>query len=373
MSPLTRSAIATILLLAGVEGGLLGQAVQRAQKLCPPCAAVSSVQNNLDKLPASTLDDRQWALGPHGVNVPWHPFEPLPGGTRLPGEGATVVQIDTGVTEHPLLAAATIDLHAADDLFGPGHRNVDLLLAGFLRFPGHGTKTASVIVGRSEDVKMGIVGIAPGARLIPIRATEGVLLFGRMLGELNADQHRIARAINEATLGSKGLLGRDVDVISMSLGGVPPTSDLCPAVEKATKAGIIVVVAAGNQVRRAVFPARCPTAIAVAGSTYNEEPWSGSAGHETVAIAAPAEGVWTAAVMNGVFCIEASSGTSFATALVAGLAAEWTVRHPRAPSTQAARHANFKKALQETARPWKNASWTRKFGPGIVDATRLFP
>jgi serine protease len=359
--------------LALANGTIAGHAQVLAQKVCPPCAAIASVQGSLDKLPREVLGNQQWALGARGVNVPWKPFEKLPpDNKRVAGEGATVVQIDTGVTNHPLLAAATVDVHAADDLFGPGHRNIDLLLSGFLRFPGHGTKTASVIVGRAADLQTGIVGVAPGVHLIPVRATEGVLLFGSAIGELNADQHRVARALNEAARGRAGLFNRDVDVISMSLGGWPPTDDLCAAVAKATDAGVIVIVAAGNEVRRAVYPARCPTAIAVAGSTYNEEVWSGSAGHETVAIAAPAEGVWTAAVMNGVSCIESSSGTSFATALVAGLAAEWSVRHPRTAETQASRHHEFRKALQQSARPWKKTSWARKYGAGIVDATKLF-
>lgn len=221
-----------------VLSGRLAARQALAQKICPPCAAVQSVQSGLDTLPPGALGDKQWALGPNGVHVPWKPLDDS-SGRPLPGTGATVVQIDTGVTSHPLLAGSMVDVHAADDLYGPGHRNVDLLLGGLLRFPGHGTKAASVIVARPEkaNISTGILGVAPGVRLIPVRGTEGVVLFGRQLGQLNADQHRIARALNEAAKHGKGLFNARVDVISMSLGGWPPTSDLCVAVENATKAG----------------------------------------------------------------------------------------------------------------------------------------
>src|SRR4030095_2311528 len=81
-------------------------------------------------------------------------------GYRL-GTGATILQIDTGVTHHPLLPdlagddkddepatrrpRSGVGFHGADGFFGIGYSNEDPLLAGLLRFPGHGTKTSSVI------------------------------------------------------------------------------------------------------------------------------------------------------------------------------------------------------------------------------------
>ena len=346
-----------------------------AAKICPPCDAVASAQpSGAADLPAGALTDHSWAVArDRGVRAPWAPLERLPDG-RLPGEGAIVAQIDTGVTAHPLLPADRVDLHAADDMFGAGSRNTDLLLSGFLRFPGHGTKTASTIVG-SATVEMEQFGIAPGVHLVPIRATEGVVLFPGPLGGLKADGNVISRALYTIAAGPGPFLRvpRRVDVVSMSLGGWPETPGMCDAVKAATDAGVIVIIAAGNEVRRTTYPAKCPTAIAVAGSTYDDTVWKGSAGSAEVAIAAPAEGVWTAAVMNGEYCIEASSGTSFATALVAGLAAEWSVRHPLVEATKAQRYREFRDALQRTARPWADARWARNYGPGIVNAAELLP
>lgn len=363
--------------LAIVSGAVIQAAVIVAQqpgaiqKVCPPCSAVAS-QQQVGDLPADALATRDWALGRHGINVPWMPGETLNG--RLPGAGATIVQIDTGVTDHPLLTNGNVDRVAADGLFGPGHTSRDPLLGGALRFPGHGTKTASVIVAQPNGAMTGLYGAAPGARLIPIRATEGVILFNRPIGELNADQHRIARALNEAARHTNGILRQRVDVVSMSLGGWPPDPALCESVRNAAAAGIIVVVAAGNKVRRTKYPAMCPDAIAVGGSTYGQRPWAGSAGSAEVVVSAPAEAVWTAAVMNGMPCLEASSGTSFATALVASMAAEWTARRRAAGSLPPRPAEAFRAALAASARPWEGrdaAKWSAKFGRGIADMSAL--
>ena len=362
---------------------LLGASIgaQHPQLLCPPCAAVDRSQSGLDTLPPEALADRTWALGPKGINVLG--LADLADGSHKPGFGTTIVQIDTGVTTHPVLPKLEIvndieeggvDFTAADGLFGPGQTNIDPLLTGFLRFPGHGTKTGSVIAGRPSGIFAGanaIGGVAPGAVLIPVRATQGVLLLPGKVGELDADQHRVARAINEASKHTQGLFRRKIDVVSMSLGGWPPTPDLCEAVEAAARSGIIVVVAAGNVVRRAKYPAQCKGAIGIAGSTYGEDVWSGSAGSPEVTAAAPAEGVWTASVKAGAFCVEASSGTSFATALVAGMAADWLAVRRRLKTEPASPPEEFKRLLGASARPWKNTKLAKKYGAGIADMKAL--
>jgi Subtilase family len=349
-------------------------AAQDYKQICPPCAAITSLQGGKEKIPADALKDKRWALKDKGINQPHAPDSPE---ARRYGAGSTILQIDTGVTAHPLLAAfdstrvndGGLDLAEADssNIYGIGHKNTDPLLAGSLRFPGHGTKTSSVIIALPGGAFDDPTGAARGARVIPIRATQGVVLFPSEIGELNAQFSRVVTAINAA---ASGRFGR-VDVISMSLGGWPPRNGICDAVDNAAKAGILVIAAAGNEVRRAKFPAMCKQAIAIAGSTYNQEPWEGSAGAPEVVAAAPAEGVWTASVVNGAYCLDASSGTSFATALVAAVAAEWVNQRRAKNAIPADPTAAFKEALRKTARPWKNAGWRNKFGEGIVDMSAL--
>jgi hypothetical protein len=481
---------------------------QNAAQLCPPCAAVAQAQKIPDDLAPEALTTRDWAIGERGINVA--SWQARQGGAHRIGTGSTILQIDTGITRHPLLPPLNgergVDFEGADGFFGIGYSNQDPLLSGFLRFPGHGTKTSSVItatappvrpdrpptaaiiaggsltagievavsysygddvlsgesreseivtatpsagsqtirvtVTGSPDPLVGTIyiyaqdrgaigdpgrrrvgsvknpgaqqatfditsktwstgaeaptttpwrpdaliagqrlrGAAPGTRLIPLRGTQGVLLIPGKLGELDTEPWRIANALNQAALGANGLFRRRIDVVSMSLGTFPETQGLCAAVERATKAGVIVIAAAGNEIRRTKYPARCPTAIAVAGSNYQQRPWRGSAGSPEVAVAAPAEGVWTASVIEGTYCVEASHGTSFATALVAAMAAEWVAFHrakgtfPADPVGTVTNPGPFRAALIKSARPWGGsnaAEWRGKYGAGIADLSRL--
>ena len=355
------------------------------KQICPPCAPVAAAQGGIEDIHPGALKEPEWAVGPLGVNAkPWADAQK----GRLLGSGATILQIDTGITQHPLLRMTAdtddrgVDINSGKDLYGPGHTNEDPLLAGFLRFPGHGTKTASVIVAEQrvrdgkpiEDGFTMVKGVAPGARLVAVRATQGVVLFSRQIGELEADQRKIAHALDEAAKGESGHFRRRIDVVSMSLGGWPPVAGLCESVARATKNNVIVLAAVGNKVRRTKYPAACDDTLAIAGSTYGQAPWSGSAGSETVAVAAPAEGVWTASVSGGQFCMDASSGTSFAVALVAGMAAEWVAFHRANKSLPGNLSQAFRAKLASSARPWtggKAGGWSRKFGPGIADLERL--
>jgi hypothetical protein len=308
--------------------------------------------------------------------------------TITPVMGSTAIRLTVTGTSDPLVGQ--INVYAQDDDDAVRRR------VGSLKNPGPRTATFDVTAknwGTQPDAPLvtawrqrtaidgdRVRGAAPGARLIPLRGTQGVLLIPGKLGELDTEPWRIANALRQAALGDKGLFRRRIDVVSMSLGTFPETEGLCDAVASATRAGVIVIAAAGNEVKRTKFPAKCPTAIAVAGSNYQQRPWSGSAGSPEVAVAAPAEGVWTASVVDGTYCIEASYGTSFATAFVAAIAAEWVAFRrvnstmPADPVGSVTNPGPFRAALIKTARPWMGADaakWRRNFGAGIADLSQL--
>lgn len=366
---MVRTAVVLIVLFAAASSAQQPPAVFK--QICPPCNAVSIAQNGLDDIADGALRDKFWALGDKGINQePWQKAQ----GDRFVGTGATIVQIDTGVTKHPLLRpvgddGGGIDLESGRDFFSPGHTNDDPLLSGMLRFPGHGTKTSSTIIARRIDQFEYVRGAAPGARLIPIRATQGVMLFPRQFGELDAQTDKVVKVLLKAP---KGLKGHKIDVVSMSLGTWPASGNICDAVKTATDQGVIVIAAAGNEVRRTKYPARCETSIAVGGSSFDQDPWEGSAGSSEVAVSAPAEGVWTAAVVGGQFCMDASSGTSFATALVAAIAAEWVAFHRLRGIPLPPNHVEvFRQDLKAAARPWKNRGWSGRYGVGIADMSNV--
>src|SRR5580704_7494351 len=103
---------------------------------------------------------------------------------------------------------------------------------------GHGTHVAGIIGGNGNLSGGNYVGVAPGVNLIDLRALD--------LNGSGSDSSVIAAIQQAIALQST----YNIQVINLSLGRgifVSYTQDpLCQAVESAWKAGIVVVVAAGN-------------------------------------------------------------------------------------------------------------------------------
>ena len=114
----------------------------------------------------------------------------------------------------------------------------------------HGTAVAGVI--GADAMTDGIVGVAPGADLVGLRACWQVTGASGLCNSFS-----IARAVNFAIL-------NDIDVLNMSLGG-PEDPLLAELIEAAVDGGMIVVAAAG-ETEETAFPASLPGVIA-AGTT----------------------------------------------------------------------------------------------------------
>jgi serine protease len=303
--------------------------------------------------------DCEWSPRALRVTEAWSLFGP-----GAPGGGITVGHPDTGYTEHPELPPRALLVGKGFDFQDDDVDPRDPLSSRPLHHPGHGTSTASLIVSpRGQqpglDGPAFVSGVAPGARLIPLRVTTSVVLWST---------RRLARAIRHA-------VSHGAHVISISLGGPAPSVALRNAVREAEQAGVIVLCAAGNEVRFVVFPAAYDEVIAVAASRVDDRVWSGSCRGPAVDITAPGSSVWRArAVRRGdepVFSVERGSGTSYAVAQVAGIAALWLSLHGRASLLARYGKAHlgriFRAILQDTCRT--PPGWNREdFGPGIADA-----
>ena len=276
------------------------------------------------------------------------------------GKGCVVGHPDTGYTEHPELGGQMLDLTKDRDILEGDDEALDPLEQGIFGKgnPGHGTKTSSVIASR---VSGEVTGVAPAASVMPIRTIVSVAQI------FDGD---VAKAIDYARRSG-------CHVISMSLGGFGFTG-LRAAIQLAIADGLIVLAAAGNEVlgnRRVVAPANYEECIAVAATNALDRPWIGSCRGKEVDISAPGESVWVAQTSKAGrgrrYSVTQGSGTSFAVAHVAGVAALWVAFHGRddllerygKPGIQGA----FKTVFQETAR--EPQEWNeRDFGPGIIDA-----
>lgn len=139
---------------------------------------------------------------------------------------------------------------------------------------------------------------------------------------------------------------------------------------------IVSVVSPDDSV---IEPARFSDVIAVAGCSTNGQPWDESHRGPNVDITAPDDAIWVAdftgdGVNDGEAMrpvLHAASGTSFATAIVAGAAAAWVAHWGGRKRLKEEHYGDtplawvFRELLQRTAGPVSGAAWdTEGSGPG---------
>lgn len=332
---------------------------------CDPDLGATAYVEPVKDVPAGTegvvMDAICWADGPAPQPATWalDKARVLQAWAKSPGKGKGIIvaQPDTGITNHAEFADTTIDFTKTLNLVDGGTKPTDPLSSSMSN-PGHGTGTGSVVAS-GEGGKM--KGSAPKATLVPIRCINDVKIF-------NAAP--VAKAIDHA-------VKVGAHVVSMSLGGIPSYA-LRQAIKRAIAKDVILLAAAGNCVGLVVWPAAYPEMIAVGGTNIHDKKWKGSSHGPAVDFSAPAEHVWKAVATdpaNPTTKIEGGQGTSFATALSAGVAALWLGHHGRAKVIQSARvrgvsvQALFKTAVQQTAR--RPAGFPSGLGAGVINAEAL--
>lgn len=169
-------------------------------------------------------------------------------------------------------ADLNIDIAVIDS--GIDTEHTDLNVAGGVRFTGsgcadgpydddfgHGTHVAGIIAAKDDD--RGVVGVAPGARLwaVKVLTSSGSGLNSCVIAAVDWVAGRRAEFNDGPGDGDPGV---NIAVANMSLGG-PPSSALCNAIANAVIQGVMVPVAAGNNISDASTsgPANCSMAIAV--------------------------------------------------------------------------------------------------------------
>lgn len=214
------------------------------------------------------------------------------------GRGVRVAVIDSAVeTTHP-------------DLAGQVAISEDFVIGRPGRAEDHGTGVAGIIAAVADN-HLGIAGVAPGAKLLALRAC----WQRNAAGPTVCDTLSLAKAIYFA-------ITHDAQVVNLSLSG-PPDPLLSELLKTALARGVTVVSAVDRSAPRGGFPASQTGVVAVA--QEEDPPFPG-------AYAAPGRDIPTTQP-GGRWAMV--TGSSYAAAHVSGLFALLRERGSRGPASPA--------------------------------------
>jgi subtilase family protein len=243
------------------------------------------------------------------------------------GKRVVVAVIDTEIDKaHAELSGAIADSYDA--------------LGFAAAMEAHGTGIAGTIAAHAR-----LLGAAPAVSILAIRA------FGGGSGTTMT----IIKGLDYA-------VAHDARIINMSFAG-PVDPALTRALAAAHGKGRILIAAVGNKGPKspALFPAADPNVIAVTATDAKDKLFDGANRGDHVAIAAPGVDILVPAPGN-VYTM--STGTSFASAFVSGVAALLAERKPDLTPDAA------KNILMSTAHDLGPKGRDPQFGAGLMDANR---
>lgn len=226
------------------------------------------------------------------------------------GAGVIVAIIDSGVDlNHPDLIP---NLLPNGYNFGDDNSNPQDVL-------GHGTQVAGIVAARQNN-GTGVSGLAPEAKILPIKINAG--------GQRTFSSDRLASAIAYA-------VNHDARIINLSQTVSQETQVVRDAIQAALDVGVIVVAAAGNadtgRSGGAVeFPANMPGVLGVAATDQFNQLASWSNFGREILVAAPGSSILSTALGGGVVASN-PGGTSFSTPVVSAAIADMLSINPTLP------------------------------------------
>lgn len=238
---------------------------------------------------AATTDtflSQQWGLSSTGAMAVW---------ATSRGAGVTVAIVDSGTGPHADLDA-NLDPGVAiwGGVEGTDTRDVDN--------EGHGTHVSGIVAALADN-SLGVAGVAPAARILPIRVLDA---------NGSGDSRDVARGIRVAA-------DRGARVINLSLGGSFESSAVSQAIDYAASKGALVVAAAGNggSLSTPKWPAAYDATVAVTSVDPDDQSPAFAQRGDYIDISAP--GVRIVSTAKGDY--NSQSGTSMSAAFVSGAAA----------------------------------------------------
>ena len=264
------------------------------------------------------------------------------------GENVKVAIIDSGVElDHPDLVE---NLLPGKNFVDPNKSPVDNSQTG------HGSHVAGIIC--AADNNIGVVGVAPKSKVIPIKALDR---------SGNGDMMNVAAAIRWA-------VDEGAEIITMSIGSPNKVQEVRKAIQYAYKNNVPVFVAAGNSgfTKDVFYPAAYPESIAIGSIDENFNRSSFSCTGKNLDFMAPGNRIISTVPKHWYAFL---SGTSMACPFAAGIAAlllSYAKQHPRCISLKTVE--DYRKILRKyttdiTSETLKNKEFYQ--GLGIIDPRKL--
>jgi len=254
------------------------------------------------------------------------------------GEGETVAILDTGLDpDHPELGGRV----KANVSFVPGESGYD--------GNGHGTHCAGTAVGATPTI-----GVSGKAKL----------LGGKCLSNAGSGGNDWIRNAYKWAVAS------GATVISMSIGGPGFMEGIEDLVQLADNAGIVTVLAAGNERQQGGIVRFASSALVVAAVDVNGRYAAFSnpaASNAIISTAAPGVNITSAKPGGG---YQTMSGTSMATPFVAGVVADYQSERVAAGLPRF-RNADFKKLFGSRNVDAGTPGADTDTGPGLLDGDIL--
>ncbi|MHA6718957.1 S8 family peptidase [Sphingomonas sp. RS6] len=231
---------------------------------------------------------------------------------------------------------------------------------------GHGTAVAFTIAGRNNGA--GTHGVAFNAQLVVLRADTPGSCDGSDTSSCKFNDSAIAAGLDKARLAG-------ARVVNISLGGDTASGTLSAAIDRATAAGVIVVISAGNDGAAnpdgfsspATNTAVSRGLVIIAGSVDSNDTISSFSNR-----AGSSASVYLTAVGESVRAPDASntpylwSGTSFSAPQIAGAIALLAQAFPNLTAKQ------IVDLIYATARDVGDPGVDAVYGRGVLDLTRAF-
>ncbi|HCA87813.1 MAG TPA: type VII secretion-associated serine protease mycosin [Streptomyces sp.] len=265
---------------------------------------------------ADSVRSQQWHLDAMKADEMWK---------ASTGEGITVAVIDSGVDANlPELNGQILD--GKDFTKREGDEQDD--------FKGHGSGMAAIIAGTGRRPGGdGAFGLAPGAKILPLRVP-----LGGGKGYATQDERTFSKTVGSAL---RYAADSDAKVINISLAGYVEGEmrrDMADAVEYALSKDKLIFAGVGNDGDKhnpVLYPAAIPGVVGVAAMDRSGSATKESEHGPQVDLAAPGKEIVSACPGGSELCI--TSGTSDATALASASAALIWSKYPEWSANQVLR------------------------------------